>query len=371
MWLHVAAERKKGTRVDGYVNQEGQTITPDQMAQIEQRHEGKQALLAEMRRDRETQYGQRHSHVGVEIARDLADLTLISHTYHNLAAMANYCAVAGREGAGRVLASLANGVMRGAVDVFGKDIEPRILDFERLALEQARQDLGLTPKRTDELEPIGLTDTRTQAQIEADGDTHWPDGRPYERWVALKEARAAYERGEGNNPDYFIIDDAPGSEPDESELSEAEQAILRDYPDSDAAKAIKLTLANDPISNATITDEEGNIIARARTLEGVVSQSFGDRYIPDAGHNSTQESQDAIAAIIRGDYVAPAPQDDTSDGPEPGMAMREAVSPEPIESPQRKAARLRREARKLAQAQQTGDSVALSGNAAIDYPKSE
>lgn len=229
------------------VSSEGVLITPEGMAQIEQRHEGKQALLAEMRKEREQAYALKDSHIGVQLARDLGDVAMVAHTYHNFAAMANYCALAGKDAAGRTLASLANGLMRGAVEVFGKGVQGTIENYERVIDRQMRQDLGLEPKPSED-------------------------------------------------------------------------------------------------------DDQGSSNEGAALIEGVVSQALGDPVPFIAPELEPTEAGDLdVAAIIRGDYV-PDDQSSEPDDREPGSAMREAVSPEPDEdSPQRKAARLRREAKRLAQ----------------------
>lgn len=242
--------------------QSGKLLTPADMVAIEQRHEGKARLLAEMRADREAQYGHKHAHVGTEMARDLADYALIANTYHNFAAMANYCALAGKDGAGRTLQALANGLMRGAVEMFGKDIEQRIYDYQSITLAgvvSQRLDgsnvAGLELSRTDQLEPLGFVDDRTPEQREADGD-------------------------------------------------------------ADLAAAIRGELP--PVPDISLEDAEANLINRGGSLysatEPVVSESWSDT---------------------------------SDDEREPGDALREAVSPEPEDTPQRRAARLRREAKRL------------------------
>lgn len=242
------------------VNAEGVVITPEGMAQIEQRHDTKQALLAEMRADRQAAYALKDSHIGVELSRDLSDVAMIAHTYHNLAAMANYCAMAGKDAAGRTLASLANGMMRGAVEVFGKDVEQRIYDWQRVTTDQALLDLGLKAKPTDQ-----SSDEPTPAPL----------------------------------------------------------------------------------------------------LEGVTSQILTGQAeaasVPFVAFGDGEPMPEDIAAIIRGDAPAYEPNDQGSDDdePEPGIAMREAVSPEPDETPQRKAARLRREAKRLQQGQAASNAPTL------------
>jgi hypothetical protein len=227
------------------VSSEGVVITPEGMGQIEQRHEGKQKMLADMRADREAAYALKDSHIGVQIARDLGELSLIAPTYHNLAAMANHCALAGKHDAGRTLASLANGLMRGAVSLFGPTIEQRIYDYEVTLTEHAKQDLGLSPKPADH------------------GDGFGEDGTEY---VA----------------------------------AQAESAPL---------------------------------------LAGVTSQQLGD-------------IDDAIAEQLRNFAMSPPDTDDQGSGEREPLGVTEvaAVSPEPDEeSPQRKAARLRREAKRIAE----------------------
>lgn len=236
------------------VNAEGVVITPEGMAEIEQRHDAKQKLVKQMRADREAAYALKDSHIGVQLARDLADYPLIANTYHNFAAMANYCAMADRHAAGRTLASLANGLMRGAVELYGKDIEQRIHDYQHAQLAQARIDRGRDPK---------------------------------------------------------------------------------------------------PSEASPEDDDQGSGDEGAPLIAGVTSQMLTGKAeaasVPFVAFGDGEPMPDDIAAIIRGDAGYEPDDQGSDDEREPGIALRESVSPEPDETPQRKAARWRREAKRLAQ----------------------
>jgi hypothetical protein len=194
------------------VNQEGIYITPEGMADIEQRHEGKQALLEQMRREREAQYGQRHSHVGVEIGRGLGDLTLMAHTYRNLAGMANYCAMAGKDDAGRTLASLASGIMRAAVELHGKGAETELLTLTAPAT-MATDELDLTDD-----EPTGV------AYVSFGFADAMPGATPDEVIEAIRLMSPSYEAGsvEDDGPEPGSSLEAHVSpEPDETPQAKA------------------------------------------------------------------------------------------------------------------------------------------------------
>lgn len=131
------------------VSQDGVVLTPENMADIETRHDRKAALLAEMRQEREAQYEQRNSHVGVEIGRGLAEHEYMASAHNSFLSMALYAQDRGKLAAAQTLRALALGVNRAAVEMYGKDHD---LTYQR------------------ELEPLGFVEDRTPEQKAADGD---------------------------------------------------------------------------------------------------------------------------------------------------------------------------------------------------------
>lgn len=95
-----------------------------QAAAIQARQTYKSQILNDARRDRVEQYREQHSHVGVDLARGMvkASPAVQLATYKQLAGLANKLFAAGHEPAGRVIASLCRGFLRGTAETFGKDV---------------------------------------------------------------------------------------------------------------------------------------------------------------------------------------------------------------------------------------------------------
>lgn len=274
--------------MQSHINQEGITITPKGMAEISQRFEEKEALLAEMRVEREAQYAHRHSHVGVEIGLDIKEFESMRHVYRSLADMADWCARESFSHASRTLYSLANGVIRAAVQIHGPG-----------AIEMM---VGLSSKMP----------TKTPGKVPA-------KIAPENQSPEYREARALYEAHLGNNPDYFLTDDAPGAP--------AGRANAHMMVGSD---------------EGMIYDEKGALLAQAR--------------------NIGSQSPDDVAAAIRGEYelgtptgkqelaTPTSPEFEAAFGEddEPSHTLEPAVSPEPAETVQRQRAHERRRQRQAA-----------------------
>jgi len=105
------------------INEQGITITPEGMAEIELAHERKEALLAGMRQERQAQYGQANSHIGVEIARALGERDLLVSAYNAFLTMALAAQDRGKTQAAQTLRALAFGVNRVSVEFYGKDAD--------------------------------------------------------------------------------------------------------------------------------------------------------------------------------------------------------------------------------------------------------
>lgn len=96
-------------------------LTAEQAAAIEARQSTKAAILAEGRTARVEQYKEQYSHIGIELVRSIPEQDARLRVYGSLALTANYLFAEGCEGAGRVLASIARGIVRGTVMYWGKE----------------------------------------------------------------------------------------------------------------------------------------------------------------------------------------------------------------------------------------------------------
>lgn len=287
--------------MQSYINQEGVAITPKGMAEISQRFEEKEALLAEMRTEREAQYAHRHSHVGVEIGLDIKELSSLLQVYQGLADTANWCARAGYDQAGRTFYSLANGVIRAAVQIHGSGT--------------AQMFTGLI-----DATPVTVP-TKTPAKV-----------APENQSPEYREARARYEAGQGNNPDYFGTDDAPGAP-------------------ADSANAHMMAGSDEGM----VYDEKGGLLAQARTPLAITDdrtveqlEADGDVRWPDNTPYIPKQSPDDVAAAIRGDFPDDNNALDEAADDEPSHALEPAASPEPTETVQRQRAQERRRQRQAA-----------------------
>lgn len=97
------------------------TLSTQDAEAIRSRHAGKQALLASMRADRIKAIADQHSHVGVEVARLISSAPTRELAYGELAMLANRLAEQGFDGAGRIFASLARGIERGTHEMWGPE----------------------------------------------------------------------------------------------------------------------------------------------------------------------------------------------------------------------------------------------------------
>jgi hypothetical protein len=189
------------------VNDEGQTITLEGMAKIEQRHDRKSERLAEMRQERASQYADRHAHVGVEIGRDLADLSLMAEAHQALASMANGCALAGKHVAGRTFASLANGIARAAVEMYGKGADEQLATYD-----------GNVPGVIDGFDADGVEYVAGQA----------PGVPLAEANQSLDEIAAAIRGDDESEPhDALNVTDTPALSPEPDETPQRRAARLR------------------------------------------------------------------------------------------------------------------------------------------------
>lgn len=147
-------------------------LTAEQAAAIEARQSTKAAILAEGRAARVEQYKEQYSHIGIELVRSIPEQDARLRVYGSLALTANYLFAEGCEGAGRVLASIARGIVRGTVMYWGKEDA------------QALQDTPLNEPKVSYAtpEPIVLTNLHgvVEAVVDANGDTQLPLPSPDE-----------------------------------------------------------------------------------------------------------------------------------------------------------------------------------------------
>jgi hypothetical protein len=116
--------------VDKYT---GQIITPAGAELIKERRADKAALLAEMRADRANAALDRHSHVGAEIGRSIAELEGMAIAYKALADLSNALIIRGHEHPAGTVASLARGVQRAALEYHGKEAAESLGDISQPA----------------------------------------------------------------------------------------------------------------------------------------------------------------------------------------------------------------------------------------------
>lgn len=143
------SERGNTVAVDRYT---GSPITQEGAAKIKERRAGKAELLAEMRADRANAALDRHSHVGAELGRSVAELEGMRIIYRSFADLSNALIVSGYEYPAGTVASLARGVQRAAMEYYGKEAAESLGDISQPGGEAPR-DISQGPTVGDISQP--------------------------------------------------------------------------------------------------------------------------------------------------------------------------------------------------------------------------
>lgn len=278
-------------------------LTQEGMALIAERATEKERQLAEMRQERAAQYAQRHSHVGVEIGRGLRHLEHMVIIYGGLGYLSNTASVMGHEESAGTLASLASGIERAAFDMYGPE--------------------GLTALRT-EADTSGLptvtieVSAETVAELELSADGLEDVRIPFVAFGAgdpIPDAlRSLIERA-GWNPD-------DPSQPRRSETLKPLGIVEDRTPEQLAADG-----------DGPVTDAQ----SAAPVVDAAQAAALG------ISTEQLAEIQAAAGAPLDSAAQRMADADDEAAGHD-----EEALSPEPLSTPQRAAAQARRAARKAA-----------------------
>jgi hypothetical protein len=105
-------------------------MDPKAAEAIKERHERKEALMADMRRARVEQYREQYSYLGVAVISGMltASPGIRLDVYKRTAKMANDLFAAGFEESGRIYASLCRGLLRGTKENFGAEAANELAD---------------------------------------------------------------------------------------------------------------------------------------------------------------------------------------------------------------------------------------------------